>query len=120
MAGLTTLHTLFAREHNRICDSLRSHPTVVAHGINWTDDDYFYNARRILIGVWQKLVYNDWLPKILGQETMNYFATGGASIRSPPVHGSSFYNLSLSPQITNNFAGAAFRQAIFFTPCWEA
>ena len=51
--GLTAIHTLFAREHNRICDELKTHPDIQP---NWTDEDYFQNARRILISEWQKIV----------------------------------------------------------------
>merc|ERR1719450_1236135 len=51
MPGLAAMHTLFAREHNRICDMLKStHPGK-------PDEDYFQNARRILIAEMQKIVY---------------------------------------------------------------
>ena len=45
MPGLAAMHTLFLREHNKLCDALRTHPDVDS---TWTDIDYYQNARRIL------------------------------------------------------------------------
>ena len=70
MAGLHTMHTLFHREHNRIADALRNHRQVIGRG--WSDDDYFQNARRINIAVWQKIVYDEWLPVVMGN-SIRYF-----------------------------------------------
>ena len=90
--GLVSMHTLFAREHNRICDQLALHPNVDA---TWTDEDFFQNARRILIAEWQAMIYRDWLPILLGQN-WDYFL---------PKR----YESNLDPSISNSFATAAFR-----------
>ncbi|CAC5386490.1 PXDN [Mytilus coruscus] len=59
---LTVMHILFLREHNRIAKQLRpNHP-------EWNDDnDKILNeARKILTGVYQHIVYNEFLPALLG------------------------------------------------------
>ena len=54
--GLAVMHTLFVREHNRICDDLRANHQGVDS--TWTDEDFFQNARRLIIAQMQNIVYN--------------------------------------------------------------
>ena len=57
--GLTMLHTLFAREHNSICDRLsQAHP-------DWDDNRLFNVARLINAGVIAKIHSVEWTPTIL-------------------------------------------------------
>lgn len=53
---LTAMHTLFVREHNRLCDELaRLHTSQ--------DDEFLYQEARKLVGAMiQKIVYEEWLP----------------------------------------------------------
>ena len=114
MVGLTAIHTLFNREHNRICDELQNHSTVTwdnNNGNPWTDDDFFYNARRIMTATWQKIVYEDWLPLIIGDDTYTWLAGGQLNLRAQQFQ-NTFYHHNISPQIENSFSGAAFRQDI--------
>ncbi|CAG5107265.1 Oidioi.mRNA.OKI2018_I69.chr1.g3234.t1.cds [Oikopleura dioica] len=89
--GLTTMHTIFLREHNRIAWRL--------HEINphWSGEEKYLESRKIIGAIMQKVTYSEWLPKILGEEGMkklgNY--TG--------------YNPTENPSVTNVFATAAFR-----------
>lgn len=89
--GLTTMHTIFLREHNRIAWRL--------HEINphWSGEEKYLESRKIIGAIMQKVTYTEWLPKILGEEGMkklgNY--TG--------------YNPTENPSVTNVFATAAFR-----------
>ncbi len=83
--GLTALHTLFVREHNRICDEL------VANGQTNDEENYQY-ARRMVIGMLQSITYNEVLPA-LGIQLNNY----------------SGYQPNTSPNIFNEFATAAYR-----------
>lgn len=55
------------REHNRLADSLRF--------INpqWDDERLYQQARRILIAEYQHIVYNEFLPRLLGHNAMNLY-----------------------------------------------
>lgn len=58
--GLTSIHTVFLREHNRIADQL-----AAAHS-TWTDEQIFQRARSIVIAELQAITYNEYLPALLG------------------------------------------------------
>lgn len=86
--GLTTMHTLFVREHNYWARSLeRQQP--------WLGDDaIYYQARAIVGGEIQVITYRDFIPRLLGLHAL------------PPYTG---YNPQLDPGIENAFSTAAFR-----------
>ncbi|MCB0572053.1 MAG: peroxidase family protein, partial [Phaeodactylibacter sp.] len=83
---LTAMHTLFLREHNRLCDEL-----AVAHP-DWTDEQLYQHARKLVGAVVQAIVYEEWLPA-LGMDM-------------EPYNG---YNPYTDPGIMNVFSAAAFR-----------
>ncbi|MFJ9641787.1 peroxidase family protein [Streptomyces sp. NPDC101206] len=57
--GLSLLHTLFAKEHNSVCDFLRSHyPT-------WDDERLFHTARLVNTALMAKIHTVEWTPGIL-------------------------------------------------------
>lgn len=82
---LLALHTLFVREHNRICDE------QVARGITDDEGNYQY-ARKIVNGLIQSILYQEALPAIGINLSVN-----------------SRYNVYSRPDILNEFATAAFR-----------
>jgi len=82
--GLTSLHTLFIREHNRICTQL------VGQGLN--DEQIYQLARKQVGGIIQAITYEEFLPA-LGVQVSSY---GG-------------YFPDVQPDITNIFATAAYR-----------
>ena len=82
--GLTALHTLFVREHNRICDEL------IASGQCFDEKNYQF-ARKRVSALIQSILYNELLP-ILGIDIV-----------------SDTYESSLSPDVFNTFATAAYR-----------
>jgi hypothetical protein len=64
MPGLSAMHTLFLREHNRVCD------LIAAEEPNENEEYYFENARRIVIAEMQNIVYGEYLPVVLGENAM--------------------------------------------------
>ena len=60
-AGLTAMHTLFVREHNRLIDFYKDkYPTE-------TGDELFERARRMVMAEMQSITYNEFLPVLLGK-----------------------------------------------------
>ena len=61
------MHTVFVREHNRIANILASiNPT-------WNEETLYQEARRIVIALHQHITYNEYLPVILGEQTIRNF-----------------------------------------------
>ncbi len=83
--GLTALHTIFMREHNRICDRL------IENGVTG-DEEIYQRARKTVGAFMQKITYNDFLPAL--------------GIQLPTYQG---YDSSIQPDIKNLFATAAYR-----------
>lgn len=83
---LLAFHTLFMREHNRICDEyITRHP-------EWDDERLYQHARRLVTAHIQSIVFDEWLPAM--------------GVHLPPYEG---YDPSLDPAISNVFSAAAFR-----------
>lgn len=62
--GLSAMHTLFAREHNVVCDELRqSYPA-------WSDERVFETARLIVSALIAKIHTVEWTPAILATEAI--------------------------------------------------
>jgi hypothetical protein len=62
--GLALMFTLFAREHNSICDQLREdHP-------HWSDDELFEHARLVNAALMAKIHTVEWTTAILGHPTL--------------------------------------------------
>lgn len=85
---LSSLHILFIREHNRIAEeAAQRHP-------DWTDEELYQFARRVVIAELQKITYDEFLPAFLGENAM------------PNYRG---YQADVNPGIANEFSTAAFR-----------
>ncbi|MBV9206939.1 MAG: catalase [Actinobacteria bacterium] len=63
--GLSILHTLFAREHNLLCDELRIHYR------DWSDEQIYQTARLIVSALIAKIHTVEWTPAILGTEVID-------------------------------------------------
>jgi peroxidase len=85
---LTVLQTLFLDNHNRIAAQLqKENPT-------WTDEQLFQEARKINIAEYQSIIYNEWIPDVLGANAL------------PAYRG---YNPHVNASIANEFSTVAFR-----------
>ncbi len=85
---LTSLHTLFMRNHNAIATQLH-----LAH-LDWTDQHVFDEARMLNIAEEQRITYEAYLPALLGPTAILTY--GG-------------YNPGLNPSISTEFSTVAFR-----------
>src|SRR5213593_1237350 len=81
--ALTALHTLFAREHNRIVASLPS---------SLSAEDRFQIARRVVGAEIQYITYTQFLPAL--------------GVRLDPYHG---YDPTVNPGLSNEFAVVGYR-----------
>jgi hypothetical protein len=88
--GLTALHTLFVREHNRLADLISgANPSL-------TDEQIYQAARRIVGAQIQAITYNEYLPSIMGFDLA-------------PKASDAVYNPNVNAAVTNAFAHAVFR-----------
>ncbi|XP_042298513.1 myeloperoxidase-like [Sceloporus undulatus] len=88
--GLTAIHTLFVREHNRLATELKK---LNPH---WDGEKLYQEARKIVGAVNQIITFRDYLPLVLGTETNKQL---------PLYKG---YNESEDPTVANVFS-LAFR-----------
>lgn len=65
--GLTAIHTIFLREHNRVVEGLR--------GVNphWDADQLFEHTRRIVAATFTHIIYNEFLPRLLSWNAVNLY-----------------------------------------------
>lgn len=55
------------REHNRLADDLR---ILNQH---WDDERLYQQSRRIVIAEYQHIIYNEFLPRLLGHNAMHLY-----------------------------------------------
>ncbi len=84
--GLTALHTLFVREHNRLADLMEDS--------GMTGQEIFELARKIVGAQMQVITYNEFLPLLLGPDAIE------------PYEG---YKPDIDAGIANEFSTAAYR-----------
>ena len=65
--NLALLHTLFHKEHNRIARHLQR---INSH---WNDERLYQEAKRINNAQMQHIIYNEYLPNLLGSVFMTSF-----------------------------------------------
>jgi len=86
--GLTAMHTLFSREHNRLA-------TIIAEeNPELTGDEIYEEARKIVGAQMQVISYNEFLPALLGEGII-------AEYRG--------YNPDINSNIMNEFSTASYR-----------
>jgi len=86
--GLTAMHTLFMREHNRLAE------LIAQQSPGLPGDEIYQRARRVVGALMQKITYDEFLPALLGR---------GA------LRGYRGYDPSVNASIMNVFSTAAYR-----------
>lgn len=86
--GLTAMHTLFVREHNRRAAE------IAAENPGLSGDEIYERARAFVGGLVQRITYDEFLPALLGPDALE------------PYFG---YRALISPAIMNCFSTAAYR-----------
>lgn len=88
---MTSMYTLWVREHNRIARALA--------GLNpqWNSDKLYHEARRIVVAEIQHITYKLWLPALTGKAFDDLYESYDTG-----------FNQDIDPTITNPFATAGF------------
>jgi hypothetical protein len=87
---LISHQTVWAREHNWQVDKLAPY----AEKYGWSQDQLFEAARAITEAEWQNVVYNEYLPKLIGKNALDEYED---------------YDPNVDPSIINEFTTVAFR-----------
>ena len=86
--GLTAMHTVWVREHNRIAAILEGESP------NASGEDIFQAARRLVIAKIQIITYDEYLPALIGENAISDYDG---------------YDNSVHPGMYNEFSVAAYR-----------
>ena len=86
--GLTSLHTLFVREHNRLAEAIKVNDSSLS------GEEIYQMARKMVGAQIQAITYNEFLPVLLGPDAL------------PPY---SHYDDSIPSGVANAFSSAAYR-----------
>lgn len=85
---LSSMHTLFIREHNRLVTEFeQSNP-------EWDPEQLYQEARKLVEAQMQAITYNEFLPKLLGEGALDDYQG---------------YKVNVNPEIANVFSTAAYR-----------
>lgn len=87
-AGLTTMHEVFFRYHNVWADRLSEEHS------DWTDEEIYQTARKLVGATIQQITYEQWLPTLLGDDAMKRYRG---------------YDPTIDSSISTAFSTAAFR-----------
>ena len=66
--ALSSLNTIWMREHNRLADAL----SALNAGV-WDDEVLFQETRKIVMALHQHITYNEFLPEFLGPQYMKWY-----------------------------------------------
>lgn len=86
--GLTVMHTLFMREHNRLADE------IVQQSPELTGDEIYEKARQWVGAQMQVITYKEFLPALLGPKALRPYRR---------------YDADINAGIANSFSTAAYR-----------
>ncbi|XP_041369551.1 uncharacterized protein LOC121383530 [Gigantopelta aegis] len=102
--GLTTMHTMFHRQHNRMAANLK----IVNPG--WDDETLFSETRKIIGAIMQHITFYEWLPMLLGPDIMNRLGLSVKGSGDFSHYDKNYaYDSNMNSRIMNCFSAAAFR-----------
>lgn len=87
--GLTSFHTLFAREHNYWANLIKKHDSCLS------DEETYQKAKVIVEAEIQAITFNEFLPELLG--------------KCDGISNYNGYDCTVDPTISNVFSAAAYR-----------
>ncbi|WP_231734116.1 peroxidase family protein [Calycomorphotria hydatis] len=87
-AALTSMHTIWVREHNRIAEEIKSENPQLS------DEEIYQAARAKVTAELQAITYNEFLPALLGEHAISRYRG---------------YDSTVNPGIANVFSTAAYR-----------
>ncbi len=64
--GLTSMHVLFVREHNRLANQIKN------YNAKFTDEEIYQKARIRIIAILQNITFNEFLPALTGKKLPTY------------------------------------------------
>jgi peroxidase len=85
---LSSVHTLWMREHNRLADQ------IAKHHPNWNDELIYQKAKSQVTALIQHITYSEFLPALLGEGAISRY---------------NGYNNDVDPGISTEFATAGYR-----------
>ncbi len=86
--GLTAMHTVFVREHNRLATDIQ------AANPELSGDEIYNRVRKLIAAQIQHITYGEYLPLLIGSDALETY---------------SGYNENVDPAISHLFSAAAFR-----------
>lgn len=95
---LASIQTVFLREHNRLVEILRK---INPH---WDGERLYQEARKINVAVYQHIIYNEFLPIILGEQAVKTLG-----LLPKPSGFNTCYSNKVDGSTKNAFSAAAFR-----------
>lgn len=96
---LAIWHSIFIRNHNMLADKLA---IINSH---WDEEKLFQEARRINIAIYQKIVYEEWLPVYLGKD---YCKKYGLNCDCKSLY-CEHHNYDVDASAFNEFSAGGFR-----------
>lgn len=99
-----SVYTIMMRNHNRIARELYfRHP-------DWKDEQLFQKAKSINIEIYRRIIFNEWLPQIVGDSMANEIIENTNKSDSDGFHAEVF------DQVSNEYAVAASRFYLSMMP----
>jgi len=115
---LSSIHVLFVREHNRLCDIIAlEYPSIAGK-----DEMIYQHSRRLVIGMIQHITFEEFLPALLGeslQEHSGYLDSVDASLATEfSTVAFRFGHTMLSSKLRVGEAGNLLLKDAFFSPSY--